>query len=54
MTEELERHEGEDPLLVHANSVPGTGDSEFGDFVRENMRELLREAVRTVKEEKAE
>lgn len=46
MAEGFERHEGEDPLLVHANSVPGTNDSEVGRLVRENVRELLEEAAR--------
>jgi hypothetical protein len=48
MAEKFERREGEDPLLAYANSVPGTGCSKFGNFVREKMRGLLKEAAEMV------
>lgn len=51
MAGKLEIQDGEDPLLAYASSVPGTGDSEVGKFVRENVRCLLKEAVEMAEKE---
>jgi|GEM_PF-3964737 len=46
MPERFEGQEGADPILAYANCIPGTGDSEVGAFVRENLGKLLEDAVK--------